>query len=184
MLCLRDQQLCRKEGESLASNMKKIDIDKLKKKKNLFKTSGKPVITSVAMRTHRATGVCLGVYWYHVSSGRLLWAEGAGSYHLDPDLLKQDEELCRMIQRPLSREELYDVIDANPKQEAYEAGWISGRVGRYDGKTFAYIYRNKAYASRLTGADGAEFLMRLVDQTNIDIGYLLDGEGYDLVVQI
>lgn len=161
--------------------MKQINLKKLKKKKVLFEITGKPVITSVAMRSHRASGVCLGVYWYHVASGKLLWSAGTGSYHLDPDFLEQDEDLFRIIQKPISRKELYEVMDANPKQDAYAAGWISGRAGQYDGKTFAYIYRNKIYANRMTGAEGALFLAKLIERSGLAIEYLLDDEGHNLI---
>jgi hypothetical protein len=157
-----------------------MDIEKLKNKKLLFKTAGGPVVTSAAWRTHRVDGACLGVYWYHVGSGRILWSNEHGAYHIDPDFLKRDCELFRLINKPVSQKKTREVMDAHPKEAAYREGWISGRIGRHDGKVYAFIYRNKIYAGKLTGASGAALISRLIEISGIKIKYLLDDEGYDL----
>lgn len=164
--------------------MSKIDLKALRRKKTLFKTTGKPVITSAAERTHRVSGVCLGVYWYHVPSGKILWSGAHGAFHLDPDFLRLDAELFRLINDPLPQEASRKVMDAHPKEHAYRAGWISGRVGSYDGKIFAFIYRNKIYSDKLTGVDGVALINKIGEVALVEVEFLLDHEGFNLARQI
>jgi hypothetical protein len=104
----------------------------------------------------------LGVWWYHLPSKTMLYSATAET-HIDREFQEQMPVLGRIPNKIL----------------ANKAGWISGRVGIYNGIIFAFVYAHELNGS-LPGPVAADCIAQLKKASQHNIEHLTDEDGFDL----
>jgi hypothetical protein len=97
----------------------------------------------------------IGVWWYRISDGKL-WYRTTGHH--------------------------FDSVDKDtPEEGSDQRGWVRGRVGKIGVKYFMFLYSGPEFFDKLPGNVLHDIYNKVQDASQVDIQYVVDHEGYDLM---
>lgn len=144
-------------------------IEKLLKIQNVMEGRGDQIVfPNAIVATHSALPgepENLGIWWYHIPTKELLYSKTAET-HIDREFQEKIPVMGRIPNKLL----------------ANRAGWISGRVGIYDGMVFAFVYSHELNG-HLPGSIAADLVYQLRYKAHQPIEKLTDEDGFNLVYE-